>query len=81
MHRKYLYLLYHYSICGIEVPNQISVSLVNGIYSWDLKSLEVEATERKRDEEEGARLDGVDGDDEDADASDFIEGVPDEVSL
>ena len=81
VHQKYLGLPYPYSFCGIEVPDQISVSLVNGIHAWDLNSMEVEGTERKRDEEEGARLDVVDGDDDDADAGDLIEGVPDEVSL
>ena len=73
-----------YSFCGIEVPDQISVDLVKEIYIWDLNSTKVQATETKRDEAEGSRLDVVDDDDDDdgdADAGDLIEGVPDEVSL
>ena len=48
VHQKYLGLPYPYSFCGIEITDQISIALVNGIYAWDLNSLEIETTEKKK---------------------------------
>ena len=90
--QKHLGLPYPYSFCGIEVPDQISETLVNGIYAWDLNSLQLVATEEEKEEEGDEEEDGekeekeeggagVYADADDGDAGDPIEGVPDEVSL